>query len=193
MCGDMVRATLNDTKTQTRRIAIRNPLVDKYYEFTEFKDGRALFVLKRKSREFPLLIPVIGIKPKCQVGGRFWVKETFRTLYDPATCLDGALDIDYRADGKTRIGDKIGTLHWKPSIFMPRWASRIKLEVTEVRVHRVEDISEDDSFSEGVGHLPGFSSKDLFRRLWDELNFKRGYGWKVNPNVFAYTFKRISP
>jgi hypothetical protein len=73
---------------------------------------------------------------------------------------------------------------------MPRWASRISLEVTGVRVERVQDISNEDSQAEGVDpsiHAPSFAG------LWDSINAKRGYGWDVNPWVWVVEFKRWTP
>ena len=86
---------------------------------------------------------------------------------------------------------------WRPSIFMPRWASRITLKITEVRAERLQDISEADAIAEGVTlpertvtHYDGIR-KHHFRTLWDALNAKRGYGWDANPWVFALRFERV--
>lgn len=101
---------------------------------------------------------------------------------------------------------------WRPSIHMPRWASRINLEITDVRVERIQDISIGDAISEGIpqtygealnvfgeGKLVGrenhiwdnFTSIENFRWLWDSINADRGFGWDVNPWVWALTFKRV--
>lgn len=104
---------------------------------------------------------------------------------------------------------------WKPSIHMPRWASRIDLEVVSVRVERPHDISEEDAKAEGMvaGMIEptwdeprslgdGYSIQGMgchaspagkFQILWIELNEKRGYGWDVNPWVWVVEFKRIKP
>ena len=74
---------------------------------------------------------------------------------------------------------------WRPSIFMPRWASRITLEVVSVRAQRLQDISHAD------GSAEGFDSLDGFALLWDRINEKRGYGWQDNPWVWAVEFRAV--
>lgn len=75
---------------------------------------------------------------------------------------------------------------------MPKEIARIFLRVTDVRVERVQDITEQDAEREGVkSYDPMFSSKEEFAVLWDSLNAKRGYGWDKNPWVWVYTFERI--
>jgi hypothetical protein len=84
---------------------------------------------------------------------------------------------------------------WRPSIFMPRWASRITLEVVDVRVERVQEIGNVDALKEGTPDLRtkenGWDMRDCFRSLWNTINQKRGYGWEKNPWVFVICFKRI--
>jgi len=97
-------------------------------------------------------------------------------------------------------------MYWKrPSIFMPRWASRITLEVTAVRVERLQEITEGDAISEGMSddlikkEFPPSecfrkpTARESFRILWDHLNAKRGFGWDVNPFVWVIEFKRLLP
>jgi hypothetical protein len=82
---------------------------------------------------------------------------------------------------------------WRSPLFMPRWASRITLELTDVRVQRLKDISADDAMAEGVGAIfaPGIVNPvPLYAMLWDEINEKRAK-WDSNPYVWALTFKRI--
>ena len=74
--------------------------------------------------------------------------------------------------------------NWRPSIHMPRWASRITLEVVNVRVQRLQEITHEDARCEG------FDSLDGFALLWDRINEKRGYGWHTNPWVWVVDFSR---
>lgn len=106
-------------------------------------------------------------------------------------------------------GDSLGIAafggRWKPSIHMPRWASRIDLEVLGVRVERIQDIAEDDAKAEGVEPVPGrrvYPSAQAarvpdyrlgFERLWDKINAKRGYSWESNPWVWCVSFRRVRP
>lgn len=86
-------------------------------------------------------------------------------------------------------------LKWIPSIFMPRWASRINLEITNIRVERVQEISIDDIYAEGCKSI-SCSDEDAselyewFSELWNSINKKRGYGWDDNPWVWVIEFKR---
>lgn len=86
----------------------------------------------------------------------------------------------------------------RPSIHMPRWASRITLEITEVRVERLQEITAKDALAEGIEYkeaddkgFPICTPDVWFHILWDSLNAKRGYSWEVNPWVFVITFKVI--
>lgn len=85
---------------------------------------------------------------------------------------------------------------WRPSIHMPRWASRITLEITDVRVERVQDISEEDAIAEGVVcprlGTYGMNPETVFRDLWDSIA-KPGALWRDNPWVWAISFKRVAP
>ena len=136
----LVRAIRAGIKTQTRRV-VKSKLVPIVEE---------CFKVNGKWCNHTFGYELGELCPYGVPGDQLWVRETWRTINDPATCIGDALDIDYRANGEERIGDRIGTLKWKPSIFMPRWASRINLEVTGVRVERVQDISEEDAIAEGV-------------------------------------------
>jgi hypothetical protein len=146
--------------------------------------------------------------PHGEIGDRLWVRETFM---GPAHIGDGeqgcvGFGVLYRADNSF-VEDRFGCgcegpcsgvrieHPWKPSIFMPRWASRLTLKITDVRVERVQSISEEDAKAEGITEdYPEHecnSFADGYRWLWDSLNAKRGYGWDVNPWVWALSFGRV--
>ena len=91
-------------------------------------------------------------------------------------------------------------LPWKPSMFMPHWASRIMLEITNVRLGQVQEISEDDATKEGcVPYVDPFENTKItnarqgFVQLWNFINEKRGFGWEANPWVWVIEFKRVIP
>lgn len=90
--------------------------------------------------------------------------------------------------------------HWKPSIHMPRWASRLTLEVTGVRVERVQEISREGAIAEGcpaefcdLVKAHDYAPRNWFSTLWDSLNESRGFGWDKNPWVWVVEFKVLSP
>lgn len=200
--GEMVRAILNGTKTQTRRIAALNEtLMEPRYKGDSWKQ---LADTARKA--------ALSISP-FQVGMRLWVRETFNALIDPGAPSREVKRkvwnskeqeteywvVDYQADGPhTRIMDQTGDRRWQPSIHMPRWASRITLEITDVRVQRLQDISEADAKAEGVPQRaidtrPGHYNREMFQELWHTIHAADGpNGWDASPWVWALTFKRIN-
>lgn len=199
--GPMVRAILEDRKTQTRRIV----------------KGVALDWLAPDmfSPEF-VAIPDNNLSPYGYAGDRLWVRETFCEFAD-YHIIDGKR-YAYRADSEhlRTFADSEQTrkelgYKWKPSIFMPRHASRITLEIVNVRVERLRDISEDDAKAEGIRELPlqegepgawwsgdvmqgsvlhGRSPVMAFRKLWDSINKDRA-PWESNPWVWVIEFRRI--
>ena len=113
-----------------------------------------------------------------------------------------------QADGSDITGHKSDHLvsSWRPSIHMPRWACRIILEITNIRVERVQDISEDDAIADGgleamiedhIWYIPGTDSKTTrdpiyaFEHIWNACHSARGLGWDVNPWVWVIDFKRV--
>jgi len=104
--------------------------------------------------------------------------------------------------GIVNDGKMAGLIAWKPSIFMPRAACRLVLEVTAVRVERLQEISGLNAEAEGVRLTAGAAlwphvnrsdkMKTAYRALWDSLNAKRGFGWDVNPLVWVIEFKRTT-
>ena len=133
-------------------------------------------------------------------GDRLWVRETWvyarhgsyevirkkdpwpvRSAYDAA--------VMYKADYPGSCDDYDG--HWRPSIFMHRWASRVLLELTEdPRAENLQDISPDDCFLEGIVDSPDLV-RVKFAELWDSINAKRGHGWDLNRPVARVPFKRV--
>lgn len=109
---------------------------------------------------------------------------------------DGTQHETNREGKKPKQTRERGETKWRPGMFMPRWASRITLEITGVRVERVQEISGDDVLAEGIrsAPLPSRSEMDMalratYRELWDSLNAKRGFGWDKNPWVWVIEFK----
>lgn len=210
--GEMVRAILDGQKTQTRRII---------KDCTVGRDPISKFIQigKKFIGCYPEDVPEL-IRECCPYGvpgDRIWVRETFQgPLFDYEQMESDLEDrskfekpefCQYAADGKPapEYYDADDNLHcgWRPSIHMPRWASRITLEITGVRVEQLKSISEEEARSEGVARLregfwkhyqPGWtqhqlSAKGSFATLWDSI-----YGsgeWDRNPWVWVIEFKRI--
>jgi len=159
----MIRAILAGTKTQTRRVIKPQP--------SGMDDHRRyLSVLSDVYQKYG------------RPGDLLWVRETW------GPCEGGFC---YRADESD--GAKPDDGRWHSARFMPRFASRITLETTDVRVERVRDISEGDAMCEGAEAGLDVTATDRFARLWDLINAKRGYGWDANPWVWVISFKRVAP
>jgi hypothetical protein len=123
--------------------------------------------------------------PYGQPGDRLWVRETFFKTGSPECPI-----VRYRASVQIHDFD----FRWKPSIHMPRKFSRITLEVTGVRVERLQDISADDCQDEGItrsDYSPGDNDwQDAYKRLWETIN---GPGsWALNPFIWVIEFKRVT-
>ena len=207
MSGPMVRAILEGRKTQTRRVCKRAyNSVSKEAPFAicparksgwiawygEQRLDIAEFTLSSYEHGFPY--------PYGQSGDRLWVREPWRAHL----CAGREEEIHYRADGESCPVDGKIIKPWRPSIFMPRCASRITLEITNVRIERVQEISEEDSIAEGIHVSPGhlwrpLGSKDTmkpythwqaFAAIWDSINVKK-MPWSDNPWVWVITFQRV--
>jgi hypothetical protein len=190
--GPMVRAILDGWKTQTRRVVKPQPpreaglglAVNTYSEPDYYQ---ALFF-----RGPTVESPGMGEPVRCPYGkpdDRLWVRETFATRH-PYDLEEEHLT--YRAD---YLGLSEGILSagwgWKPSIFMPRWASRITLEVTNVRVERLQDISEEDCQAEGIEEVAGSDDfRAMYKVLWDSINGKK-YPWASNPWAWVVEFNKL--
>lgn len=193
--GVMVRAILAGTKSETRRVVSPQPpdYVDALHNYQLRK--RAPYELQNYETGAPA---GYGFEDedrlyKCpygRPGDRLWVRETWAVS---GHYRDGPR-YEYRAapaDGKhfRSVG------RWRPSIHMPRAASRLSLGVTDVRLQRLQDISWQDVHREGVPdeYLAGYEDERLgFRDLWDEINAGRGFGWDGNPWVWVVQFKRLT-
>ncbi|WP_340109474.1 hypothetical protein [Pikeienuella sp. HZG-20] len=194
----MIQALLAGRKTQTRRVLkIRGHRI-----FTEFgrsgTDGYDWHFRDKALRWHDYRDADIRKRLTHAPGDRLWVREghaivgasdpgwvLYREAGYEAECARHGFDAPYPAEKSIR---------WRSPIHMPRWASRLTLTVTDVRVQRVQDISEEDALAEGVERLRYPERGDWgwpqerFRDLWDGLNAKRGFGWDVNPWVAALTF-----
>ncbi len=177
--GPMVKAILEGRKTMTRRVIKPQSNVSDYR---------------------PIGVSEVGVKKACpygEPGDRLRVNETWATEkgYDKTSPSKlpkvNRPRIHYLADGP------------KPSWagrtrsprFMVKWASRITLEITGVRVERAQDITEADARAEGFKDVfdgkTFFPVGHFFKTTWDSLNAKRGYGWDANPWVWVIEFKRV--
>ena len=227
--GEMVRAVLDGRKTQTRRV-IKPSGNHEIEEIYSSRPNANVFMCgcdcdecrRDHTHSFCLRSPYGSI------GDQLWVRETFAIecnadLQDVYTepenpvgpvknIVDGEIEYfecpRYRAsEPDTILGDD-GIMRWKPSIFMPRWASRIQLEVTDVRVERVQDITEEGARAEGVdgGCLgcgnsslnkscgcddPNPDFRDSFIHLWQSINEKRGFGWLSDAFVWVVKFEVV--
>ena len=203
----MIRALLDGRKTQTRRVVKVQPNT-RHYQI-EFEGG----FLKEYSR-------VAGCwylerKQPCpygKVGDLLWVRETFsdNDSLNKHLLLSGNPKVFYAADlhhSVTKVPTKYRLGRWKPSIFMPRWASRLTLKINNVRVERLQDISESDAYEEGIDtegaayntaehYQSGGSSIQgrspavfAFIDLWQSINGKGS--WYLNPWVWVLEFEVI--
>lgn len=209
----MVNAILNGSKTQTRRV-VKLP---KHHTWGNEYDGQIIYK-DDQFKEFP--VDELNCRYG-QVGDQLWVRETWaayrRTSYeydewelveskDDLALYGAELSAVYKADNKS-FPDR-----WKPSIFMPRWASRIQLEITNIGVERLQSISEEDAIAEGMSqavadaifnvdelttfaasHLltPHATNRILFESLWEKIN--GADSWAANPWVWCIEFKVIKP
>lgn len=215
MSAPMVRAILDGKKTVTRRVV----------KITHRTPGLAA-----------ALLPPVGIEPRPRVaaelcpygrpGDRLWVREGCLLwtrngkpnpdVPNPVIYRD---DPYFEAERSTLSAPLVvagsHTVGWQLTspIHMPRWASRITLEIADVRVERAQEITEEDAVAEGVGHgfvmnggwpdyehvepnghctLTQDSARASFASLWDSINAKRGFGWDANPWVWVLGFRRVA-
>ncbi len=213
---EMVQAILEGRKSVTRRVVKyynRTPQMngkDKFNRIDEnlngnnpnrlyagFYNDNDIFYIDGEKHIDGIYYPLYF-----KVGDILYVRETWQCINpysDKEYVYKASCDKDYASD----IGK------WLPSIHMPKKIARIFLKVTDVRVERVQDITEEQAIKEGVGNLfldyianyPGDKYKvsmehetlaiDQFELLWDSINKKRGYGWNANPWVWTIEFERV--
>jgi len=223
----MVRAILEGRKTQTRRVVkcdyeivdlatlerwARGLASNACFGRTITEEDIAQKADQLKGRLHPVVTSggnMVGLfSPYGQPGDRLWVRETHMLGLDPDIQV-GA--VAYKADGYVRggLGD-FELQKWRPSIHMPRWASRILLEITAVRVERLQDISEADALSEGIESLTGDktiyhwdfpkprpkhavsgykSAQSAYKELWAEINGRESLD--DNPFVWVVEFNSL--
>lgn len=215
--GPMVRPILAGTKTQTRRVVKLKP----HHQIEERDDGRLWPWMYDGERDADLWLAC----PYGQPGDRLWVRETwycddYRVQRGPYLKPDDMDLAEAQSDGtliyRASSGERPYEAEqpvWKPAIHMPRWASRITLGITGVRVERLQDITEADAMAEGIVECPipaddegprriGYmvgpddgksgltaTAREAFRGLWESIN---GPGsWDENPWVWVVEFKRL--
>jgi len=201
--GEMVRAIIEGRKSQTRRVLKPQPKplpnAGPFYRPSPDVSPREWVCLLG---DYQHCFASTAYAP----GDRLWVRETHaivpRTAYRMSEGVQQTLRPNDHHDAAIyRQGwERCKPGPWKPSIFMPRWASRLTLTVTDVKVERVQDISEEDAeaegwpapedrASDGVAEIRDAYPIGWFAHLWDSLNKKRGFGWEKNPWVAAISFE----
>ena len=190
---EMVKAILDGRKTQTRRVIKTQPhegcghiRVDNFFptkidRHGEEYPGAKIFGAYSDDGEW-------GCKCPYAAGDRLWVRETWDYTGQGLDCV-------YKADAKPT--DIFPWEKYRPSIFMPRWASRITLEIVEIKVEKLQDINKarhDEIMLEGYPF--GYELKNLnespvhtFADVWDSINAKRGFSWESNPWCWCLSFK----
>jgi len=222
--GEMVRSIREGRKTQTRRVVVAR---GRDLRPAQLQDGRQ-WLTDHSRNPLGLLIQSRYGYP----GDRLWVRETWAADFywprlgggvrktwdempasfrgpkaDPfvafkADCAVWGFDTEGRFVGPCGEADIRDYGRWHPSIHMPRWASRITLEITDVRVERLQAITANDCIAEGVPSRgidrdgPCIASAlmyiDDFQKLWDSINAKRGFGWDANPWVWVIGFRVLA-
>ncbi len=198
----MVRAILAGAKTQTRRVM------------------KPQFAADAVPAEMPATDPIGGwvvgghsgvwwcdaaanpddarLCPYGQPGDRLWVREAWAIPHScdhlkpsTITVIDGGRTLLAQRRVYYEATEGLGGLRKRPSIYMPRWASRITLEVTGVRVERLQDISEADARAEGISRAdcPDWHATTDYRALWESINGPSS--WAANPWVWVVEFKRL--
>lgn len=190
--GPMVRAILDGNKTQTRRVAKVTWEEFLSSEMMEDLEIRGFDAMRDDPDGFFIIPPCPFGKP----GDLLWVRETFGHFYKgetPEACV-------YLADAGTErwsqgknpdYAKKTWSRSWRPSIHMPRWASRVTLEITAVRIERLHQINNNDALAEGTPDLRTIENcydlRECYRVLWESLHGKAS--WSGNPWVWVLSFR----
>jgi hypothetical protein len=218
--SEMVRAILDGKKTQTRRI-VKWPLISasdgsksRIWGQQDIEEIKEILATPKGVRLHPFKQRLC---PFGKPGQRLRVRDTFNIFHvfiDPETgygddimvpkkipkdSQDGYYTVAYRADGDVWQTEEDRGFKWRPSIHMPRWASRLLLGITNVRIERLQDISEEDAIAEGcplkdpspfVQGYGASSASGWYSDLWEQIN---GDGsWGTNPYVWVVEFEKIT-
>lgn len=185
--GESVRAILAGTKTQTRRVINlgtsfgRSDTPGYDWTFRGTRRGGRKDCWQDMMHE-----QILALCPFGRPGEKLWCRETWceKERVDDVVTGGGWLpaepgcEVLYRADN-----DDDGP--WRSPMFMPRWASRLTLEIVSVRVERSDALSEEDA------HAEGFNSVAEFQEYWNTLNTKRGFGWQTRPWLWVLSFRMV--
>jgi len=199
----MIRAILEERKTKTRRII--KPQFNRVLQFAIKNDHYSILT--------NLLFRYADDWIKCpygKPGDRLWVRETWNVYDVSYDDYIGGNEIGYpykiipkqkpEKCSLSYAADNRDEGPFRPSIHMPRWASRITLEIINIHTEKLQDITPEDCQAEGIiydleaWHM-GFTKgmRTAFLKLWNSLNEDRGFGWDVNPFVWVIEFKKLLP
>jgi len=180
---EMVQAILSNRKTVTRRLI--KPQPPEGYDYSQGLSN--LFYAKFLNSNSEIFLSKTPYMAPClneEVGDILYVRETW---------LEADDGIYYRADEtpvSKEVREKYG-YKWRPSIHMPKKLARIFLKVTDVKVERLQDITEQQALNEGIKIHPNDTAIQAFSELWDGIYKDKGYGWKSNPFVWVIEFERV--
>lgn len=194
---DEVNAILEGRKTQARRVIKPQPVCDLVVQHGDqwlmSYDGCCAEDIDKRIK-----------CPYGTCGDRLWVKEPFSKC--GCRACKAAWPNKTKHNVIYKVSNQMADINFCSPIFMPRWASRITLEITDIKVERVQDITEEDARAEGVNDggclncgnkepcgctSPNPNARDSFIFLWDSTNAKRGYGWLSNPWVWKIEFRLV--
>lgn len=191
---------------KTRPILFSTPMVQAIHAGRKTQTRRAIKFEWCGSAEALMHQATFDPAYKCpygQPGDRLWVRETWGLMcyHDPTDwCADSIVGVSesdlrerYTLEHAANWKLPNESSHWRPSIHMPRWASRITLEIVAVRVERLQEITEEDAKAEGVEpYAPDDGQYRLgFRELWELINGPDS--WAMNPWVWVIEFKEVKP